>query len=306
MKEKINSIFKNNLDVSFENLKTLSNREINWVLFQISKEVNFNILIKLPPLETRENNTRLLKSHFDTLPNKEEFIKKIYLNADNFPDKKNYDWLNSSSKRANMISRLISLLDNKKSYYTPFHPQQQLRFEECEKYFYYIIDTSNIDLREKLTTIERSRTNSANFNASLQKIDFKWIASPDDEQLQWTWEYLVKKNAAIQWLVPYSSDEYYVCILCSIYSLDVPHEAVKREFITKLKKAWSQEKYRKKNKGIIQMYAPMSKDVADKLRIIGKTERRYTYAILEELISTRYDQIKHLVPPYLTRKGRDK
>ena len=121
---------------------------------------------------------------------------------------------------------------------------------------------------------------------------FNWLNENDDEQCNWAFRYITTGNTNI--FNPYiitstlSTKEIYLTIITS-FDTWYSSPAEKELFLIKIKKAWSQKKYRDETlkKKLLNTY--ISHDAKNKLDKLTKGSRRKINEVIEELINKEYE-----------------
>ncbi|AWH87906.1 hypothetical protein [Limnobaculum parvum] len=121
---------------------------------------------------------------------------------------------------------------------------------------------------------------------------FNWLKKEDKEQCKWAWEYIKRSGIIInneKILIPFSKKEMYFTIIAAFDSwpvLDVEKEL----FLIKMRKAWSQKKYRDdvSDKKLLNTY--ISKEAKKKLDIMTKINKKKINEIIELMIDNEYDK----------------
>ena len=119
----------------------------------------------------------------------------------------------------------------------------------------------------------------------------KWLDPKDEDQMTWALNYLFKNNRAHTSLIPSNNKEVYTYILYSLDIFSYSHISEKQLFIEKMKKTWSQKKYRSSAGAKKQNYLPMTKTTRDRLDRIVEHECIKISDVLEAIINEKYTSI---------------
>lgn len=160
------------------------------------------------------------------------------------------------------------------------------RFDEIIFYF----DDSKADQAKKLShlTLLKSEWSQIFSNKKLSHL----INEEDEAQLNWAWKYLYKHQQLLAGLNPTNQREAYIAILSSLDSLSFQHPAEERLFIDRMRKTWSQVKYRNSEKAKKQRSLPMSDKTKKQLDYITAAHEERINETLERIIREEYNRIK--------------
>lgn len=167
---------------------------------------------------------------------------------------------------------------------------------------YDILDTN---FQDKLSQLKLA---NEGFNyLSVPDKEISWI-NPDDElQLKWAKEYLFKifQNPPLNYTPPSKKINLNQLSLYDQILIDLDHysylnPAVRTILIEKMKKSWSQKKYRQSDKVKKNYHLPLTKDCKDKLSKLSALMNLSENKVIEKLINERYEL------DFLDEKGRSK
>src|SRR5690606_29013968 len=120
--------------------------------------------------------------------------------------------------------------------------------------------------------------------------DTRWISAKNHDQLVWAWENLNKAFKAMTLPQPVRDKDYYSCVLASLDNMQVHHLAERKLFIEKMKKTWSQKKYRDSGKAKKPYYMPLSKEARSMLETLAEHREVSPHDFVEMLIQKAYEE----------------
>lgn len=120
--------------------------------------------------------------------------------------------------------------------------------------------------------------------------EIKWIDPSNEEQIKWAWSYLFKSNQAVNIPTPIDRTEIYDGLLASIDRMSYWHRADKELFLTKMKKTWSQKKFRDSGKAKKPYHLPLTETTKKKLDELAKFYAEKPMVALERLITEAYSK----------------
>ncbi|AJD47521.1 hypothetical protein S7S_05505 [Isoalcanivorax pacificus W11-5] len=150
------------------------------------------------------------------------------------------------------------------------------------------LDLWNIPVDQKIQWMHGYRGQWA--QARTPDADTQWIDPKDRSQLTWAWDYLHKAFKAMNLPAPTNTRDYYACVLASLDNLSLGHPAEKKLFLEKMKKTWSQKKYRDSGKAKKPYYMPLSKEARSKLETLAKHHELSPHDFVEMLIESAYKE----------------
>ncbi|MDX5337319.1 MAG: hypothetical protein LPK13_14660 [Marinobacter sp.] len=144
-------------------------------------------------------------------------------------------------------------------------------------------------------TVEQKINFMANLRAGWAQVrtpdsDTRWISAKNHDQLVWAWEYLNKAFKAMTLPQPVRDKDYYSCVLASLDNMQVHHLAERKLFIEKMKKTWSQKKYRDSGKAKKPYYMPLSKEARSMLETLAEHREVSPHDFVEMLIQKAYEE----------------
>ncbi|WP_168418077.1 hypothetical protein [Acinetobacter towneri] len=270
-------------DEELEFIEKNNNRLIIWLHEELSLQLQSPIY--RPSHFLRVNHPRVypnflkykqLKDHYITSP----LLPKFITNNPNNPDEFSINWNNG--KHFNLF------------FDGDFYEQLITRYD--------VLDTN---FQDKLSKLKHANEGFNYFSVPDKEIS--WI-SPDDElQLKWAKEYLSKifQNPSLNYMPPSRKENLnqlslYDQILIDLDRYAYSNPAVRTILIEKMKKSWSQKKYRQSGKTKKNYHLPLTKDCKKKLSKLSELMNKNENEVLEILINERYEL------DFLDEKGRSK
>lgn len=228
----------------------------------------------------------IIKVHYDPANPFQDILKQHknmlvgfeYIRWINKNDKRLIIWLYMYLKYTGIFKSIITMTDN----------------SAIENYYSIILSNIDIDLSslgEKETILTTLKNIWANAKTPLTQT--KWINANNIEQLDWTWEYLKKleKNVAIP--SPVNDQETYSAILASLDMMSIYSDkwrpADKELFMQKIRKAWSQKKFREADKVKKPYHLPLTKQAKKQLDWLAQFYDTKDNIMLETLIKEKYE-----------------
>lgn len=166
------------------------------------------------------------------------------------------------------------------------------------EYFIHAIDNWNTTLSDKEGLV--SSLEARWRNGRTPKAQTKWIDEKNYSQLEWAWKYLTKHQLEMSILKPVTQTELYTAIFASLDNMLTEHNfhpAERQLFIEKMKKTWSQKKYRNSEKAKQQTYVSMTKQTRQRLAsLVEMEEDKNAHDVIRDLIDKAY--LKKLSKPH--------
>jgi len=119
----------------------------------------------------------------------------------------------------------------------------------------------------------------------------RWIDPKNKTQIEWVISYLNKKDIPIHIHTRISPKEGYKKILDAMDGMRNMHIAEKQIFIERMKRTWSQKKYRDSENAKRQVSFAMNDNIRSKLNVIAQKNDEKLYETLERLIKAEYKSI---------------
>ncbi|WP_335953685.1 hypothetical protein [Acinetobacter higginsii] len=259
-----------------------------WIFLQMFK------IYPLGPHSSITQKKQILINYINNLPNKDEYIKKLQINMENnLVPLEQLDWIDKSDNR-----KLIWLL-------TRIHLDLNLTLpigvhNTLYKDFLSILDsTLPLDINSKISFIQNKKREWESIKTPEKEI--AWLDKSNKIQLRWTWEYLNKFYKNINPFHPIqNNEELYSAILASfdIQSYGIPSD--KKLFMDRMKKTWSQKKFRDSGKAKKPYHLPLTKSTEKHLEKLAEIKNLSKSKVLEELIIKEYETM------ILDEKGKTK
>lgn len=120
----------------------------------------------------------------------------------------------------------------------------------------------------------------------------EWLDKRNDTQIRWAWEY-INNHAQLKpsfIYAPTNINEIHTYIFTWLDS-EFDHPAARREYIAKMRRAWSQVKYRAKLNGRKQSTYVLSTSAKTQLKQLAKSKRLPINEVLECLIEDEYRRL---------------
>lgn len=203
-------------------------------------------------------------------------------------DAKWLEWMDSDGDR--LLVWLLSQtqhLARQPSGYQPISVDQTPR-EERKDAIILTLDLWEETIENKQAFINERRTEWASIRTPDHET--QWINPKDSAQLKWAWSYLIKQQVAAPLPSPIDNKDLLACILATLDDMSYGHPAEKQLFQEKMKKTWSQKKYRDSGKAKKQHYMPLTKDARDKLSALSEEWSMKPHEVVELLIQEANEQ----------------
>lgn len=149
--------------------------------------------------------------------------------------------------------------------------------------FILLIDNWNVTPEQKLQYLDHLRQDWS--RSKIRDQDTKWLNPKSPDQIQWAWEYLLKNAKAVLIPSPVTLAETYAGVLASLDHLSDIHQAEKRLFLDKMRKTWSQKKYRDSDNARKQFYLPLNKQAIKHLEWLTTERQQKASEIVEQLLA---------------------
>lgn len=273
-----------------DNIRSLSERQIKWIQSYLTKKN-----ISFSHVGSTNRHEELIRQ-LCRYENFKDLVEESYLEMSyNFVPEKHFEWL-ADNLRGQIFALNILYLECQ---YGSFDPSSSNLIGEIYLFFDNKNSTLHIDNKiSLLSNIEqRWHTIFENNNYS------KWLNEKNTEQIEWTREYL-KKDGKYNNLVRdvISPKDIRSVVLVSLDLIDYPayNEAKnsyishistdrKERIIDKMKRAWSQQKYRDAGKTKKPYHLPLTKQTQARLEKMAKIKNLSQTAMLDILINSAYN-----------------
>ncbi|WP_445403599.1 hypothetical protein [Acinetobacter vivianii] len=256
-----------------------SDREINW--FWIYNKISMHY-----------------PNHFKTIKEKREIIYKIFKNDINtyeeavkFKDhflltESELEWLRKNKSNDRLIIFIInSLIKNNNIIYlnTTLTENYDCLIELLDNFF---LSPKQI----KLNQLQKIRSIWSNLQSN--KKDTDWIDKKNINQINWVWDYL-KKTYKLEYfqIKPINHLQHYNCILANIDLLGSNNSPEAKElYLLKMKKTWSQKKYRDSEKYKKSYHIPLTTQRHNELENLAGFLNKSIPDTLDSIIKETYQK----------------
>lgn len=263
-----------------EGLKDFNERDINWLWFYMAtfykipheNVVDLDFKIKQisqcltntldPNFRPDVNVSSILNTHFS------QIIRIDY-----------FDWINSKDYRQ-LIWVSKNLLPDMALYFSGISFKSH--YDSIIKFF----DRIPWNTEGRIQFLSDKKQEWARFKTP--DVDLKWLDINNTTQLNWAWTYLYKFLRNVSVPIPVTNEEFYGAILASFDAMSYGHYADKQLFISKMKKTWSQKKFRDSGKAKKPYHLPLTKQAKKKLEELAQLYGVKSNDLLENLISETY------------------
>jgi hypothetical protein len=197
-------------------------------------------------------------------------------------DTKWFDWIDSDGDRQlAWLLHKTQHLARQPFGYQPITVERTPR-EERKDSIILMLDLWDETIENKHTFLSNKRNEWADIRTPDHET--KWIDPKNSAQLKWAWSYLNKQQVSVALPSPVDNRDYLTCILATIDNMSYRNFAEKQLFLEKMKKTWSQKKYRDSGKAKKQHYMPLTKDTRDKLSALSEGWGMKPHEVVERLI----------------------
>lgn len=150
--------------------------------------------------------------------------------------------------------------------------------------------SETIEIKIKHLNNLRSKWDQVQDNNKLAK----WLDQSNSLQINWTWIYIAARLNSVMGPIKYpkSKDEKYFFSLIALDNHKFDHEAEKSIFIDRLKRSWSQQKFRASGRTKMPYYIPLSTATRKKLSKISKETGKSISDVITELTELYSSDIK--------------
>ena len=282
-----------------KNIRCLSERQVRWLQAYLASNTNVSFSHVGATDRHQELIDRLV--HHD---NFKELVTESYSKmSHSLVPEQHFEWL-SDNLRAQIFA--LHILSSEHRYNTLDPSNHDLMNE-----IYWFFDDKNNTLHVdgkigQLNNIEQR------WYMVFEKDNYsKWLTETSKEQIEWTREYL-KKDGIYNHLGRNASSpkEIISHVLASLDLIDFPlrdqnienyvQTDRKERIIDKMKRAWSQQKYRDAGKTKKPYHLPLTKIANARLDKMASVKGTTSTAILDMLINSAYEE------DYIDEQGNDK
>lgn len=236
-------------------------------------------LINTISLEQKMNH---LVIYLNSLSNKDYFIDQIiYYQTNNLIDNNYFNWINKKDKR--LIIHLINALINE------FRIQINIGFlPNLYEEFVINFDSIPYDINTKISFI----TNQKNIWSQIKTKDsqLKWLEQNNTVQLNWAWDYLGKFNKRNNaFFIPTENDDLLFSIQAAFDYMSYGNPSDKILFLERMKKTWSQKKFRDSGKAKKPYHLPLTKTTQKQLEQLAELKNCRKEQVIEKLIKIEFE-----------------
>lgn len=240
----------------------------------------------LPPYLNPSEIPLIISNTLNAQVNKEQLIDIIIRDKpDYLINKDNFDWIDISSHRP-----AIFLLTQLNLANIPLAPIQNIGSPKgLRDQIILRIDTWAAPHMNKIHLMNSLKALWSDVTANTR--DTKWIDKSDINQINWAWNYLLKlqKNQTV--LSPTNQTELYSAVLASIENFQCVNPQEKELFLIKMRKSWSQEKYRRSGKAKKQNYFGITVSAEAKVKSLTERLNLSPSQLIEQLIHEEHERI---------------
>lgn len=263
-----------------EGFKNLLDREIEWAW------VYYNLYSTYPmqgSYSSPHQKRIIFSNHLNAMPPDvlKRFTDEFFVNfQNNLIDLEHLEWIDKKDFR-----KLIWILNKLITEFavSPYPTTASLYID-----FIYLLDSLKVDINYKVNFITKAKLEYPQI--STDEKDSKWINKDNKNQLFWGWEYLQKFNKATNiFFRPQSNEDYYNAILASLDAMSYEHASDKKLFIDRMKRTWSQKKFRDSGKAKKPYHIPLTKSTQTKLEKLAELKNKRKDQVIEDLIMKEYE-----------------
>ncbi|ENU80977.1 hypothetical protein F975_00835 [Acinetobacter sp. ANC 3789] len=180
-------------------------------------------------------------------------------------------------------------------------------FSEIPNFFEDNIYIKCIQLSNKLYSESKTSYKLENFkkfqliwrNILSNNRDISWINKEDLEQVQWAFSYIKKSEKSL--FQPLMNDiclvsqstqliDNYLYVITEIDALSLGQPAEKNLFLDKMRRAWSQKKFRDAGKTKKAYHLPLTKETHKQLEFLSQILNKPQAQVLESIIRDKYQE----------------
>jgi len=247
----------------------------------------------LGPNSSITQKKQILINYINNIQDKDEYIKNLKINMENnLVPLEQLDWIDKNDNR-----KLIWLLTRIQLDFNLTLPVGVNNI--LYKDFLFILDSMILDINSKITFIQNKKREWEAIKTPEKEVN--WLDKSNKIQLKWTWEYLNKFYKNINpFHPPQNNEELYSAILASFDNLSYGIASDKKLFMDRMKKTWSQKKFRDSGKAKKPYHIPLTKSTQAQLEQLADFKNLRKEQVIEELINKEYEAT------HLDEKGKNK
>ncbi|MEJ5206224.1 hypothetical protein [Acinetobacter junii] len=270
-------ITPNKTQQHLEGLGQFEEREIRWSWNFLQM---FNLYF-LGPNSSITQKKEIIINHINNLPDKEVHIRNLKINIENYLIPLQYlEWIGKNENRK--IIWLIHKIQNEFN----LIPTIGINGDPFKDFIYHL-DIIPLDVNHKISFIQTKKIEWLNIK-TLDK-EIKWLDSTNNIQLTWALEYLIKfyRNINI-FYPPQNNIDLYNAILISLDNMSYGVPSDKKLFLDRMKKTWSQKKFRDSGKAKKPYHLPLTKTTQKQLEKLAELKNCRKEQIIEQLIEKEF------------------
>jgi len=261
-------------------LESFGDREFQWVWF-------FTQMYNTYPLGINSSITQkkqILISHINNIQNKNEYIRYLKISIENYLiPLEHLNWIEKNDNR-----KLIWLLTK-----CPLELNTTIPIginSTLYKDFLLILDCCTLDANSKINFMQIKKREWEKIKTPEKEIN--WLDKANTIQLSWAGEYLKKFYKSINpFHPPQNNDELYNSVLASFDNMSYESISDKKLFMDRMKKTWSQKKFRDSGKAKKPYHIPLTKSTRIQLEKLAEFKNLRKDQVIEELILKEYETI---------------
>lgn len=288
---KYSQIIYNNKSYFDKNIRSLTERQVKWMQIYLASKVN----VSFSSNGSSDRHEELIKQ-LSRHENFKDYVYHSYLEmSNNLIPENNFEWLIDNLRGQIFILNIL----NKEKSYIYFDINNNNLMEDVYRFFDNKDNANSLESKIFLLSNIQKRWSFVIRSESYSK----WLVESDILHIEWTKEYL-KKDGIYNNLVRNNKcpKETRNHILASLDLIDHPVSEImndnyinyrssdrKEIIIDKMKRAWSQQKYRSAGKTKKAYHLPLTKKTKAKLEIMAQVKGLSETAMLDILINRFYE-----------------
>ena len=246
---------------------------------------NLNIYFNTTSNSSLKYKDSILCSHINSQIDQTTAINILISNVQNIlVSKEHLEWIENNNHR--LIIWLLNRLSQQYNFIIITYGINNLY-----KTFLYNLDAINISIDEKILFLQNCAS-EWNFRKSSDS-EIKWIQKTNSSQLEWAWLYLTKHNLLTHYFNHISNNnEKYESILACLDNLSYSSPETKELILLKMKKTWSQKKFRDSGKAKKPYHLPLTQETQAQLEELAKLKNMNKSKVLEAIILKEFNELK--------------